>query len=154
MSGFPHVELYTDGACSPNPGLGGWGAILISPAHNRHTRELSGAQPDTTNNRMELTAVVEGLRALKRPCSVRVTTDSQYISKAFTNGWLDKWKRNNWQTARGSVKNQDLWRELDHLTTVHRVQWQWVKGHAGHPQNDRADELAVAARKAFDQRNS
>jgi len=147
---LPYVEVYTDGACSPNPGLGGWAAILVSPAHDNHTREISGAEPDTTNNRMELTGVVEGLRALTRPCRVRVTTDSQYVSKAFTEGWLENWKRKGWKTKdKKPVKNQDLWRELDRLTGIHQVQWEWVRGHEGHPQNERADRLAVEAREAL-----
>ncbi|TNE84323.1 MAG: ribonuclease HI [Deltaproteobacteria bacterium] len=149
MSGQPYVEIYTDGACSPNPGLGGWGAVLVSPAHD-HVREISGAEPDTTNNRMELTAVVEGLRALKRPCRVRVTTDSRYVANAFTQGWLAGWKRKGWKTAnKDPVKNRDLWESLDSLVQQHQVEWQWVKGHAGHPRNERADALAVAAREAL-----
>lgn len=145
---LPYVEIYTDGACSPNPGLGGWAAILVSPSHDGHTREISGAEPDTTNNRMELTGVVEGLRALKRPCRVKVTTDSQYVSRAFTEGWLAKWKRSGWKTAdRKPVKNRDLWVELDRLQQRHEVTWEWVEGHAGHPENERADRLAVAARE-------
>ena len=150
MTPLPYVEIYTDGACSPNPGLGGWAAMLVSPAHNNHTKEISGAEADTTNNRMELTAVVQGLRALNRPCRVKVTTDSQYISRAFTEGWLENWKRKGWQTKdKKPVKNQDLWRELDHLTGVHQVEWEWVKGHAGHRMNERADRLAVEAREAL-----
>lgn len=147
---LPYVEAYTDGACSPNPGLGGWAAILVFPAHAHHTRELSGAEPDTTNNRMELMAAVEGLRALKRPCHVKVTTDSQYISRAFTEGWMENWKRKGWKTKdKKPVKNKDLWLELDELVGIHTVEWEWVRGHDGHPQNERADELAVRAREGL-----
>ncbi len=122
----------------------------MSPTHDGHTKEISGAEAETTNNRMELTAVVEGLRALRRPCRVKVTTDSQYISKAFTEGWLENWKRKGWKTKnRKPVKNKDLWLELDRLAGIHQVEWEWVRGHEGHPQNERADELAVQAREAL-----
>lgn len=147
-SALPYVEIFTDGACSPNPGLGGWGAVLVSPSHGNHTREISGAEADTTNNRMELMAAVRGLEALKRRCRVKVTTDSQYLAHAFREGWLDKWKRNGWRTVdKKPVKNADLWLELDQLTSLHDVAWEWVEGHAGHPGNERADRLAVAARE-------
>ena len=145
----PQVEIHTDGACSPNPGLGGWGAVLVSPAHGGFTRELSGGESDTTNNRMELTAAIRGLEALKRPCNVKLFTDSQYLAQAFRSGWIEGWKRNGWRTSdKKPVKNVDLWHRLDELTTHHRVEWCWVKGHAGDPQNERADALAVAAREA------
>lgn len=148
----PYVEIFTDGACSPNPGRGGWGAILISPAHDHHRREISGGEPQTTNNRMELTAAIEGLRALKRPCHVKLTTDSQYLCQAFTKGWLAKWQKNGWQTRdKKPVLNEDLWRALIDLTTTHHVEWAWVKGHANHPENERADQLAVQARQALPQ---
>jgi ribonuclease HI len=144
----PYVEVYTDGACSPNPGIGGWGAILVSPAHGNHTSEISGAEVESTNNRMELTAAVRALEALRRPCRVKLTTDSQYVSQAFREGWLERWKLNGWRTKdRKPVKNDDLWRELDRLAATHEVTWEWVEGHAGHPQNERADRLAVEARE-------
>jgi ribonuclease HI len=144
----PYVEIFTDGACSPNPGVGGWGAILVSPQHDNHTREISGAEVEATNNRMELTAAVRALAALKRPCRVKLTTDSQYLSQAFREGWLDRWKRNGWRTRdRQPVKNEDLWRELDRVASIHEVTWEWVEGHAGHPENELADRLAVAARE-------
>ena len=143
----PLVQMYTDGACSPNPGIGGWGAILISPNHPGQQRELSGAQADTTNNRMELTAAVRGLDILKRTCRVQLTTDSQYVQKAFTEGWLVRWQRNGWKTAsKHPVANADLWRDLVRLTQLHEVSWHWVKGHNEHPLNTRCDDLAVAAR--------
>jgi ribonuclease HI len=144
----PYIELYTDGACSPNPGTGGWGAILVAPDHDGKRKELSGAEPNTTNNRMELTAVIKGLEALHRPSRVRITTDSQYVHNAFQQGWLKKWQANGWRTAeRKPVQNEDLWRELVELAARHDVEWQWVRGHANHPENNRADELAVAARR-------
>jgi ribonuclease HI len=133
------VELWTDGACSGNPGPGGWGAILI---WNGHERELSGGEADTTNNRMELTAVIRALEALKRPSRVRVYTDSQYVQKGISE-WVRDWKRRAWRTAdKKPVKNIDLWKRLDELAAEHQVEWHWVKGHAGHPENERADELA------------
>lgn len=133
------VDIYTDGACSGNPGPGGWGAIL---RHNAHEKELFGYDPATTNNRMEMTAVIEALRSLKRPTPVRVHTDSQYVQKGMTE-WIHGWKRRGWKTAgKDPVKNEDLWRALDTLSAAHRVEWLWVKGHAGHPENERADELA------------
>lgn len=144
----PLVQIYTDGACSPNPGIGGWGVILVSPGHPDKERELSGAQEDTTNNRMELTAAVRGLEALKRSCRVQLTTDSEYVQKAFAEGWLARWQRNGWKTAsKKPVANADLWKELVRLTQIHEVTWHWVRGHAEHPMNNRCDELAVAARE-------
>lgn len=140
------VLLYSDGACSPNPGLGGWGVVLVSPRHGA-VRELSGAEPATTNNRMELRGAIEGFRALKRPCRVKITTDSEYLKNAFTAGWIEKWQSNGWKTAaRKPVLNVDLWRELMEVMEPHDVTWAWVRGHADHPENSRADELAVAAR--------
>lgn len=140
--------LYTDGACSPNPGFGGWGAVLISPGHNNARRELSGAHPATTNNRMEMLAAVEGLQALKYPCRVLLHTDSQYLRQGFASGWVEKWVANGWKTsAKTDVLNKDLWLRLLELTEVHEVTWVWVKGHAGIVENDRADALAVAARE-------
>ena len=146
------VKIYTDGACSPNPGNGGWGAILIM-GENR--RELSGAETATTNNRMELLAAIRALQALKRPCSVELHTDSSYLRNAFAQGWLENWQRNGWRTkgGKGKVLNQDLWQELIHLAKTHQVQWHWVKAHAGHPENERADELAVEARKGLVQKD-
>ena len=133
------VELFTDGACRGNPGPGGWGVIL---RWNGTEKELSGGEPDTTNNRMEMMAVIAGLEALKRPCRVDVYTDSQYVQKGISQ-WLVGWKRRGWKTADNSpVKNEDLWRRLDDLAAVHQVTWTWVRGHAGHTENERADALA------------
>lgn len=133
------VDLYTDGACKGNPGPGGWGALL---RFGDHEKELCGGEPATTNNRMELTAVIEGLRALKRACKVRVHTDSQYVQKGISE-WLANWRRRGWKTSEGKpVKNQDLWQALDQAVAEHEVEWFWVKGHAGHVENERADALA------------
>ena len=135
----PQVEIFTDGACSGNPGPGGWGAIL---RYRGVEKELSGGDPATTNNRMELLAVIEGLNALKKPCPVAVYTDSQYVQKGISE-WLENWKRRGWKTAdKKPVKNEDLWRRLDDAARRHNVAWHWVKGHAGHPENERADALA------------
>lgn len=143
------VLLYCDGACSPNPGCGGWAAILIHPATGTE-KEIFGAEPDTTNNRMELRAALEGLRALKGPRRVRLITDSQYLKKAFTDGWLEKWQRNGWRTStKEPVKNEDLWRALVEQINLHTVDWAWVRGHATDVYNNRCDELAVDARKRF-----
>jgi ribonuclease HI len=140
------VEVFTDGACSGNPGPGGWGAILRAKGSEK---ELSGAEADTTNNRMELMAVIAAMEALKRPCAVTITTDSQYVMKGMTE-WLDGWKRKNWRTAnKKPVKNVDLWQRLDAAIQSHQVDWQWVRGHDGHPENERADQLAVAARETL-----
>jgi ribonuclease HI len=134
-----HVLLYTDGSCKGNPGPGGWGALL---EFGEHTKELSGGERATTNNRMELTAVIEGLRALNRSCEITIVTDSTYVKDGITK-WITNWKRNSWQTkARKPVKNQDLWEALDAEISTHHVAWEWVKGHAGHPGNERADQLA------------
>tara|TARA_R110000751_G_scaffold10055_2_gene37363 strand:+ start:197075 stop:197518 length:444 start_codon:yes stop_codon:yes gene_type:complete len=141
-----HVKIYTDGACSGNPGPGGWGAIL---RHGETDRELSGGAADTTNNRMELMAAISSLKALKSPCKVDLYTDSSYVRDGI-NGWINGWKRNGWKTAaRKPVKNADLWQELDSARNGHEVTWHWVKGHAGHPENERADELARSAMEPF-----
>ncbi len=133
------VEIWTDGACKGNPGVGGWGALL---RHGPHEKTLFGGEPSTTNNRMELLAVIEALRLLKRPCRVVVHTDSQYVQKGM-NEWLPNWKRRGWRTAdRQPVKNADLWQELDAQASRHALTWRWVRGHAGDPGNERADELA------------
>lgn len=136
------VLLVTDGACSGNPGPGGWGALL---RYRGQERELFGAEPDTTNNRMELLAVINGLEALKRPVRVRIVTDSQYVMKGITE-WLNGWKQRGWKTAgRQPVKNVDLWQRLEAALLPHEVEWQWVRGHSGHPDNERVDQLARAA---------
>lgn len=135
----PTVEIYTDGACKGNPGVGGWGALITSAGKSR---ELYGGEPATTNNRMELMAVIRALEALKRPCRVRLHTDSKYVQLGIST-WIHAWKKNGWRTAdKKPVKNADLWRELDALAVKHDVEWLWVKGHAGHDGNERADELA------------
>jgi ribonuclease HI len=133
------VELFSDGACKGNPGPGGWGVVL---RYAQHEKQLYGGEPDTTNNRMELMAVIQGLQQLKRPSQVRVTTDSQYVKNGITQ-WIHNWKRNGWKTAaKQAVKNADLWRLLDQEVAKHQVEWHWVKGHAGHVENERADRLA------------
>jgi len=138
MSNEP-VEIYTDGACRGNPGPGGWGAILRL---NGREKELCGGELATTNNRMELTAVIRALEALTRPSRVSVYTDSQYVQKGISE-WIHSWKRRGWKTAdKNPVKNEDLWRRLDELAAAHEVEWHWVRGHSGHPENERADELA------------
>jgi ribonuclease HI len=133
------IDVYADGACKGNPGPGGWGVLLRA---GPHTKELYGGERLTTNNRMELTAVIRALEALKRPSVVRIHTDSQYVQKGITS-WIHNWKRRGWRTAEKTpVKNEDLWRRLDELASAHRVEWIWVKGHAGHEGNERADALA------------
>jgi ribonuclease HI len=133
------VEIYSDGACRGNPGPGGWGALLRS---NGAEKELYGGEASTTNNRMELTAAIRALEALKRPSRVKLYTDSIYVMKGIT-AWIHDWKRRGWRTAeKKAVKNEDLWRELDALAARHEIEWHWVKGHAGHPENERADQLA------------
>ena len=137
MSG--RVEIFTDGACSGNPGPGGWGAIL---RYGAHEKELSGAEPETTNNRMELLAAISALESLTRACAVDLHTDSEYVKNGITQ-WIHGWKRNGWRTAdKKPVKNEDLWRRLEEAVGRHEVAWHWVKGHAGHPENERADVLA------------
>lgn len=133
------VEIFCDGACKGNPGPGGWGALLRFGAVEK---ELSGGEAHTTNNRMEMMAIIQALEALKRPVSIRVVTDSQYLRQGVTQ-WMSNWKRNGWRTTnKQPVKNQDLWERLDRALAAHRVEWHWVKGHAGHPENERADALA------------
>jgi len=133
------VKIYTDGACKGNPGPGGWGAVLI---YGEHEKELFGGEQNTTNNRMELLAAIEALDKLKTSCEVILTTDSQYVRKGITE-WIGNWKRNGWKTAaKKPVKNADLWQQLDAQSERHNIQWRWVKGHSGHPLNERADQLA------------
>lgn len=133
------VEIFTDGACRGNPGPGGWGVLLRYRGRERH---LYGGEPDTTNNRMELRAAIEGLRALKEPCEVSLTTDSEYVRNGI-NSWMDNWKKRDWKTAgRKPVKNRDLWQALDEQNQRHQVEWHWVRGHTGHRENEIADQLA------------
>lgn len=135
------VVIYTDGACSGNPGPGGWGAIL---RYGDHEKELNGGEDDTTNNRMEMMAVIEALRALSKPCTIDLYTDSVYVKDGVTK-WMEGWKARNWRTSsKKPVKNQDLWKRIDEEIQRHKINWHWVKGHAGHPDNERADELARA----------
>ncbi|HFB66231.1 MAG TPA: ribonuclease HI [Aeromonadales bacterium] len=133
------VEIFTDGACKGNPGPGGWGAFL---RYNGQQKELYGGEKNTTNNRMELTAAIKALQTLKRPCKVKLTTDSQYVRKGISE-WIENWKKKNWKNSQNKpVKNVDLWQQLDEQQQRHDVSWHWVKGHSGHPENERADELA------------
>ena len=137
-----HIDIYTDGACSGNPGPGGWGAIL---RYNGVEKELSGSQAETTNNRMELTAVISALGALKEPCEVTVYTDSKYVCDAITKGWVYSWKRNGWKKAdKKPALNSDLWEQMLTLLKTHKTEFVWLKGHAGHPENERCDRLAVS----------
>ena len=136
------VEIFTDGACKGNPGLGGWGAIL---RYGTTEKEIYGASKNTTNNIMELTAVIESLKNLKKPCELIITTDSKYVKNGITE-WIHNWKKNGWRTAaKKEVKNKELWIELDSLIQIHSITWDWVKGHSGHPENERADLLANVA---------
>ena len=140
------VVIYSDGACSGNPGPGGWGAVLI---YGDKRKEISGGEPHTTNNRMELRAATEALTILNRPCCAELHTDSEYLRKGITQ-WIANWKRNGWKTAsKQPVKNADLWEQLDEARERHKVNWHWVKGHAGEPENERADELARAGMSEF-----
>ena len=133
------IEIYTDGACRGNPGPGGWGALLRA---GKHEKELWGGEQHTTNNRMEMTAVIESLKALKKPSNVVLTTDSQYVRKGITE-WVAGWKKRNWMTAaKKPVKNVELWKQIDDLAAAHTIEWKWVKGHSGHPDNERVDQLA------------
>lgn len=148
---MPELFAYTDGACSGNPGPGGWGALLQAKAGDTvlKERELKGGEADTTNNRMELLAAIHALEALERPSIITVVTDSAYVKGGITE-WLRSWKRNDWRTAtKKPVKNEDLWRRLDEAAARHQVTWAWVKGHAGHPENERADALARAGMAPF-----
>ncbi|MGE4285957.1 MAG: ribonuclease HI [Phycisphaerae bacterium] len=143
------IVIYSDGGCSPNPGLGGWAAVLISPKHKAE-KTICGAEAESTNNRMELTAAIEALKTLKRPCKVEFHTDSQYLKNAFTNGWIAKWLKNNWKTAgKKPVKNKDLWLELIELEKIHKIQWNWIKGHSGDKYNEICDSLVLKAREDF-----
>lgn len=140
------VQLYTDGACRGNPGRGGWGAILV---YKKYERELSGGEETTTNNRMELLAVINGLEALKEPCQVTLYSDSKYIIDAFCEGWVEKWRASGWKRGKDELKNPDLWERLYDLTTRHEMKYVWVKGHAGHPYNERCDKLATSFADSF-----
>lgn len=141
------VEIYTDGACSGNPGPGGWGAVLV---YGGHEKELCGGEAETTNNRMELTAVIEALSALREPCEVTLTSDSKYVVDALTLGWAEGWRARGWRKAdKSPALNADLWARLLELTHIHRVTCVWVKGHAGHPYNERCDRLAVSYYTGF-----
>ena len=140
------VEIFTDGACSGNPGPGGWGAIMRT---GDTEKELKGGEAETTNNRMELMAAIKALEALKRPCSVTLHTDSTYVKNGITD-WIARWKRNGWRTAaKKPVKNAELWKRLEEALGPHKVTWKWVKGHAGHPENERADQLARDGMKPY-----
>ncbi len=141
------VDVFSDGACSGNPGPGGWGSILRFKGIEK---ELSGGEPETTNNRMELLAVINALESLKEPCKVKITTDSKYVCDAFLKNWLTSWLNNGWKTAnKKPVKNKELWERLLNLSKKHELSWFWIKGHAGHPENERCDKLAVEARMKF-----
>ena len=137
-----HIDIYTDGACKGNPGPGGWGAVL---RYKGHEKELSGGEADTTNNRMEMLAVIKALEALKEPCEVTLTTDSRYVCDSVNKGWAKKWKANNWiKSNKSKAKNPELWDTILKLLDIHKVRFIWVKGHTGHPENERCDALASA----------
>jgi ribonuclease HI len=138
---LPHVTIYTDGACSGNPGPGGWGALL---RFGEHEKELSGGEAQTTNNRMELTAALQALQALKQPCEVELYTDSEYLKRGITE-WLPGWRARGWKRKEGALANADLWQALDQVVKTHKVSWHWVRGHANHRDNERVDALARAA---------
>ncbi len=148
---LPQVELYSDGGCSGNPGPGGWAFILKHPASGKEL-EQSGGEPETTNNRMELTAVIRGLETLKAPAAVELFTDSKYVGQGLSD-WMPKWKANGWRRREGKswaeVKNEDLWRKLDALASIHQLKFSWVAGHSGHIENERCDRLAVAAYQQY-----
>ena len=142
-----HIDIYTDGACKGNPGPGGWGAVL---RYNGHEKELSGGEANTTNNRMEMLAVIKALEALKEPCEVTLTTDSRYVCDAVNKGWAKKWKANNWiKSDKSKAKNPELWDKILNLLAVHKVNFVWVKGHNGHPENERCDALASAQAQKY-----
>lgn len=146
MKDLPIVEIFTDGACKGNPGPGGWGAVI---RYGQHERELSGGESNTTNNRMELKAAIEALNTLNRPCHVILSTDSNYVKDGITK-WIFAWQKNGWRTAdRKPVKNAELWQALLEAVRRHKVEWHWVRGHAGHPENERADRLASDAARAI-----
>ncbi len=142
-----HIDIYTDGACKGNPGPGGWGAVL---RYNGHEKELSGGEANTTNNKMEMLAVIKALEALKEPCEVTLTTDSRYVCDAVNKGWAKKWKANNWiKSDKSKAKNPELWDKILNLLAVHKVSFVWVKGHNGHPENERCDALASAQAQKY-----
>lgn len=144
-----HVDIYTDGACRGNPGRGGWGAILV---YEGKEREMSGGEPMTTNNRMELMAAISALEALREPCEVTLTSDSKYLTDAINKNWLESWKSRGWKKAdKSQVLNPELWQRIDTLLSVHRVTFVWVKGHHGHPYNERCDQLATTFADSFEQ---
>jgi len=140
------IQIYTDGACSGNPGPGGWGAILV---YGKKEKELSGFEASTTNNRMELTSVIKALEALREPCEIELFTDSQYVANAVNRGWLESWQKKGWKRKGGEVKNPDLWAKLLPFLDMHSITFTWVKGHADNKYNNRCDELAVAARECL-----
>lgn len=142
-----NIELYTDGACRGNPGRGGYGAILV---YGKYEKEISGGEKETTNNRMELMAAIAGLEALREPCAVTLYSDSKYLVDAFTLGWVESWRTAGWRRGRDELKNPDLWIRLYELTSVHTVEFVWVKGHNGHKYNERCDALATAFADSFD----
>jgi len=144
MPNKAQVTIYTDGSCSPNPGPGGWACLL---RYGKHKKEINGYEERTTNNRMELTAAIQALQALKTPCTVDLHTDSQYLQRGITE-WLPAWRKRNWKRKEGKLANVDLWKALDSEVTKHDIKWHWVKGHAGHPDNERVDELAKQAIRA------
>jgi ribonuclease HI len=146
MSKIKKVTITTDGACLGNPGPGGWAALL---RYGPHEKLISGSEPESTNNKMELTAVIEGLGQLREPCEVLIVTDSKYVMDAFEKGWLESWQNNGWRTAaKKPVKNQELWKQLDDAVRTHKVKWKWVKGHAGHDDNERVDQAAQDAARS------
>ena len=145
------IELFTDGACKGNPGLGGWGVLI---KNSKTLKELKGVQQQTTNNRMELIAVIKGLKSIQENADIEITTDSMYVNNGI-NQWIDNWKNNGWKTAaKKPVKNKDLWQELDELVQNYSIKWIWVKGHSGHPGNERADQLANEAIEEFQDKNN
>ena len=148
------ITIYTDGACSPNPGIGGWGAILISNEHNLRT-ELSGSEEYSTNNRMEITAVIKAFEVLKKSCKVDLFTDSTYVKNAFDKNWIKNWQKNGWKSkGKKPIANKDLWLRLLEVSQNHEVSWHWVKGHSSNTENNRCDELAVQARKVIQKKTN